>query len=63
MIADKLPYSIVKIGDKMFTVTPDMGFEVDDMYLDATEFTVVVTMDSRLGEISKTTSKDKKSEL
>lgn len=47
----------------MFTVTPDMGFEVDDMYLDATEFTVVVTMDSRLGEISKTTSKDKKSEL
>ncbi len=63
MIADKLPYSVLKIGEKMFTVTPDMWFEVDDMYIDATEFTVVVSMDSRLGEITKTTSKNKEDEL
>ena len=63
MIADKLPYTIIQLWEKMFVVTPDMWFEVDKISFDTDGFHVVVSMDSRFGKITKTTSKDKKSEL
>lgn len=63
MIADKLPYTVIQMGEKMYVVSPDMWFEVDKMYIDATTFYVVVSMNTIFGEVSKTTKKNKQDEL
>lgn len=63
MKADKLPYTIVQVGEKMFMIKPDVGFEVDDMYIDDKAFYVKVSKNTLLGEVAKTTSKTKEDEL
>ena len=61
--ADKLPYTVVQVGEKMFVVKPDMWFEVDDMYVDDKAFYVKVVSNTMFGDVIKTTSKTKEDEL
>lgn len=63
ILADELPYTVIQLGEKMYVVSPDMWFKVEEMYIDATTFYVVVTMNTIFGDVSKTTSKNKEDEL
>lgn len=58
--AETLPFTIIKIGTKMFLITPDLWFKVDEMYLDDEAFYIRVI--GVLG-ISKEISKSKAVEL
>lgn len=63
MMADKLPFTIVQIGEKMYAVTPDVWFQVDDVYVDAESFHVIACKSTILGDIHITASKTKDEEM
>ena len=63
MIAETLPFTIIMIGRTMYVATPELGFVVDDMYIDKTTFNIKVSQQTKLGKINKEVSKTKSKEM
>ncbi|MFA6256067.1 MAG: hypothetical protein WC606_02680 [Candidatus Absconditabacterales bacterium] len=65
MKAEKLPFSLIRIGTKMFLIVPDLGFEIDEMYMDEKAFYIRVVGNILFGgiKIHKEISKSKEEEL
>jgi hypothetical protein len=52
MNKDHLPYTLIQLGERMFQITPTLGFEVDDIYMDKEKFYVVVCQTTFLGDVA-----------
>lgn len=63
MIAKTLPFTIIMIGRTMYVATPELGFAVDDMYIDEKSFNIAVSQNTVFGEIRKEVSKTKNKEM
>ncbi len=63
MFAEKIPFTIITIGKIMYVVSPDLGFMVDDMYIDEISFHIAVSQKTLLWNIRKTVSKSKNKEM
>lgn len=47
----------------MYVATPELGFAVDDMYIDEKSFNIAVSQNTVFGEIRKEVSKTKNKEM